>query len=109
MPGLRSATTTVRDGYVKLTNPDAIPSTKVVTTSTRIGSAEKAVVFGSIDVIEPLTVEGELVVLVGTPLTEQTLTLLNSDVLEDTTLFGPVDVLAPGADSVTLIGDLTIL
>jgi hypothetical protein len=104
---IRSVYTTTRDGYVKITNPDAIPSTKVNTIASRIGSAEKQVVFGSLDVIEPLTVEGELLVLVGTPLSEQTLTVLNSSITENTTLYGPVLVNADGV--ITIGATLTIL
>ena len=104
---IRSVYTTTRDGYVKITNPDTIPSTKVNTIASRIGSAEKQVVFGSLDIIEPLTVEGELLVLTGTPLSEQPLTVLNSSITENTTLYGPVLVNADGV--ITIGATLTIL
>lgn len=104
---IRSVYKTTRDGYVKITNPDALPSTKVNTVASRIGSAEKQVVFGSLDIIEPLTVEGELVILTGTPLTEQVLTILNTSITQSTTLYGPVQVNADAALSIE--GTLTIL
>lgn len=97
MPSLRSTSKIVRDGYLKVTNPDSIPYTKVNSVASRVSSGEKQVVFGSFDAIEPLTVEGELIVLVGTPLNEQVLTILNTSITSDTTLYGPVNVDSPTA------------
>lgn len=97
MPSLRSVSKIVRDGYIKVTNPDSIPYTKVNSVASRVGSAEKQVVFGSFDAIEPIIVEGELIVLVGTPISEQTLTTLNTSITNDITFYGPVTVDSPSA------------
>jgi len=105
MPALRSVSTFVRDGYIKVSNPDLIPSSKLITVESHVGSGEKLLSFGELQVHDVLKVEGEVSVLTGT--TDQTVSLIASSISENTTLYGIAEV--ESASAVEFNAEVTIL
>ena len=90
-----------RDGYIIVDNPDIVNEYKILQSDYRVGSGDKVLFFGELQVYGDLKVDGELMILRGTPYQYT----LNSNITSNTTLYGPVDI-----DGTINIGEtLTIL
>jgi len=82
-----------RDGYIIVPNPDLVSDYKISTSNYTIGSGEKALYFGELQVYNTLRVEGELHVLQGTLYNY----ILSNSITTNTTLYGVVTVDSPSA------------
>ena len=92
-----------RDGYIIVPNPDLIREYKISTSNYTIGSGERALYFGELQIYNTLKVEGELNVLQGTLYNY----ILNQSITSDTSVYGTVTVDSPSA--IDIGGTLTIL
>jgi len=63
---MKSNTKIQRDGFIILDNPDLNNDYKILNIPYIIGSGEKALCFGELQVYDTLRIEGELNVLQGT-------------------------------------------
>lgn len=90
-----------RDGYILIDNPDLVNEYKILLSDYRIGSGDKAIFFGELQSYGDLKVDGELMILRGTPYQYT----LNSSITSDTTLYGPIDI----DGTINVGGTLTIL
>ena len=77
-----------RDGYLLVPNPDLVNEYKILLRDYRIGSGDKAIFFGELQSYGDLRIEGELIILRGTPYQYT----LNSSITTNTTLYGPVNI-----------------
>ena len=98
---MKSVSSIERDGYVIVSNPDSILDYKINTSNYTIGSGERGLYFGELQVYNTLRVEGELNVLQGNSYTYN----LSSSITVDTNLYGVVNV----TDTVNIGAELTIL
>ena len=77
-----------KDGYILIDNPDLVNEYKILLSDYRIGSGDKAIFFGELQSYGDLKVDGELMILIGTPYQYT----LNSSITTNTTLYGPVNI-----------------
>lgn len=85
---MKSITTIERNNYLLIKNPDLIKEYKILPMNHIIGSGERALFFGELQVYEKLNVEGELEILEGSIYSET----LNQNIDTDTILYGTVTV-----------------
>ena len=98
---MKSISSMERDDYVIISNPNSILDYKINTSNYTIGSGERGLYFGELQVYNTLRVEGELNVLQGNTYTYN----LSSSITVDTNLYGTVNV----TDTVNMGAELTIL
>ena len=98
---MKSISSIERDDYVIISNPNSILDYKINTSNYTIGSGERGLYFGELQVYNTLRVEGELNVLQGNTYTYN----LSSSITSDTNLYGTVNV----TDTVNIGATLTIL
>ena len=90
---MKSVTKIERDGYIIVSNPDLVNDYKISTSNYTIGSGERALYFGELQVYNTLRVEGELNVLQGTLYNY----ILSNSITTNTTIYGVVTVDSPSA------------
>ena len=98
---MKSVSSIERDGYVIVSNTDSVLDYKINTSNYTIGSGERGLYFGELQVYNTLRVEGELNVLQGSSYTYN----LSSSVDTDMNIYGIVNV----TDTVNIGAELTIL
>lgn len=98
---MKSVSSMERDGYVVISNPNSVLDYKINTSNYTIGSGERGLYFGELQIYNTLRVEGELNVLQGNSYTYN----LSSSVTSDMSLYGIVNV----TDTVNIGAELTIL
>ena len=90
-----------RDGYIIVDNPDLVNEYKISTYNYTIGSGERALYFGELQIYNTLRVEGELDVLDGTLYNYN----LSSSIIQDTTIYGTITV----TDEINIGAILTVI
>jgi hypothetical protein len=85
---MKSVTTIERDDYLVISNPDLVNEYKFNLTNYTIGSGERALYFGELQVYNTLRVEGELNILQGSVYNY----ILNESITSNQTLYGQITV-----------------
>jgi len=85
---MKSVTTIERDDYLVIPNPDLVNDYKFNFTNYTIGSGERALYFGELQVYNTLRVEGELNILQGSVYNY----ILDESITSNQTLYGQVTV-----------------
>lgn len=85
---MKSVTTIERDDYLVIPNPDLVNDYKFNLTNYTIGSGERALYFGELQVYNTLRVEGELNILQGSVYNY----ILDESITSNQTLYGQVTV-----------------
>jgi hypothetical protein len=85
---MKSVTTIERDDYLIISNPDLVNDYKFNLTNYTIGSGERALYFGELQVYNTLRVEGELNILQGSVYNY----ILNESITSNQTLYGQITV-----------------
>jgi hypothetical protein len=98
---MKSITKIEKDGYILVNNPDLVPEYKFNLSNYAIGSGERALYFGELQIYNTLKVEGELNVLSGTLYSYN----LGSSITSDTTIYGVINV----TDEINIGGILTVI
>ena len=90
-----------RDGYMICSVQDSISEAKISSFSNRVGSGERMIAFGELQIYGTFICEGQLDIQLGTPYSY----ILNKNILFDTSVYGTVTV----DGEVSLNGELNIL
>jgi hypothetical protein len=85
---MKSVTTIERDDYLVISNPDLVNEYKFNLTNYTIGSGERALYFGELQVYNTLRVEGELNILQGSVYNYT----LNENIEQNTNIYGTINV-----------------
>ena len=85
---MKSVSKIERDDYIIISNPDLVNDYKINPSNYTIGSGEKAIYFGELQIYNTLRVEGEVHVLSGTVYNYT----LNQSVVSNQTIYGKVTV-----------------
>ena len=85
---MKSITTIEKDDYLITSNPDLVNEYKFNLTNYSIGSGERALYFGELQVYNTLRVEGELNILQGSVYNY----ILDESITSNQTLYGQVTV-----------------
>ena len=98
---MKSVSKIERDGYIIVDNPDIVNEYKISTCNYTIGSGERALYFGELQIYNTLRVEGELDILGGTLYNYN----LSSSIIQDTTIYGTITV----TDEINIGAILTVI
>ena len=98
---MKSVSSLERDGYIIVSNPNLQLEHKINNYNYVVGSGERRLYFGELQIYNTLRVEGEVNILQGTAYVYN----LSSSVTENISLYGSVNV----TDIVNIGAELTIL
>lgn len=98
---MKSITSLEKNGYLIIDNPDLNTDYKISNINHTIGSGERALYFGELQIYNTLRVEGELNILMGTSYSF----ILNNNITENKNIYGPIIV----DGNIDIGAELTIL
>lgn len=85
---MKSVTAIENDDYLLISNPNLVMDQKIMSASYSIGSGERALFFGELQVYNTLRVEGHLDVLQGSVYNYT----LNENIEQNTNIYGTINV-----------------